>query len=481
MKPMGTPQTTAAEGALSAEELFRRHAPFVARFLFRLGLRPDGIEDALQEVFLVVHRQGGYRPGAAKPTSYLANLALYAASAHRRRERGRAARETDTAVEDVASGRSDPVQILETNESLRRLQSALERLDPDLRTTLVLVELEGETCASVAAAMGIPVGTVYWRLHQARKKFHRVLQAMEATRPARALALPAESFANGPRPERRDRVGMMVLLMTSPSGMSSEARDLLRLGGSRPPVGYAVEAGLARHVALVASATPAPSWANGLGSPAKGATWVAASATAIAAGAALVLFTRATPPTRSPESSPSRAPQALVATPVPTAPAAVARPAPAAPAAAGDEAPSSDPAVPVEALPLAPPPATASPIAPRIPPKNASPPAAPASAAPREESHDGDDDLLELQQVARAERLLGTDPGRALALARAAASHSAHGYVEEERSYVEIMALLGTGHLDEARPEVARFLRDHPESAFARRVREASVRARLAP
>src|SRR3974390_555032 len=111
---MGAPQSTANEECVSAEELFRRHAPFVARFLFRLGVRPDGIEDAVQEVFLVVHRQGGYRPGAAKPTSYAANLAVHAAEAYRRRERARGAREVDPAVENVASTRSDPVEVLET-------------------------------------------------------------------------------------------------------------------------------------------------------------------------------------------------------------------------------------------------------------------------------------------------------------------------------------------------------------------------------
>src|ERR1019366_4833735 len=125
-----------SEAAISAEDLFRLHAPFVARFLFRLGVGPDAIDDAVQEVFLVVHRQGGYRPGAARATSYLANLALHAASAHRRAQRRRRDRETDAAVEDVAAPASGPVEVLETNESLRRLQGLLGCLDPDLRSTL---------------------------------------------------------------------------------------------------------------------------------------------------------------------------------------------------------------------------------------------------------------------------------------------------------------------------------------------------------
>jgi hypothetical protein len=87
------------------------------------------------------------------------------------------------------------------------------------------------------------------------------------------------------------------------------------------------------------------------------------------------------------------------------------------------------------------------------------------------------DELLELQQVASAERLLASDPARALAIVHAVEARYPGGYVGEERAYVEIMALVALGRADEARPRIARFLRDYPESAFARRVREASQHA----
>src|SRR5258708_21912917 len=129
---MGAAQNTENEEHASAGELFRQHAPFVARFLVRLGVGPDGIEDAVQEVFLVVHRQGGYRPGAAKPRSYLANLAAYAAAAYRRKEPASAARENDAADEDVTSTPSDPVEVFEAHDSRPRLQDAHYRPGPEL-------------------------------------------------------------------------------------------------------------------------------------------------------------------------------------------------------------------------------------------------------------------------------------------------------------------------------------------------------------
>jgi hypothetical protein len=132
------------------------------------------------------------------------------------------------------------------------------------------------------------------------------------------------------------------------------------------------------------------------------------------------------------------------------------------------------PSVPVEALPPAVVAAVAVMAAPSVTPgaviARASAPVEPAPSS----AAIADDSSLELQQVARAERLLAADPAQALALARDAAARFPSGYVSEERAYVEIMALVALHRLDEARPHIARFLLDHPDSAFARRVREAA-------
>ena len=54
---------------------------------------------------------------------------------------------------------------------VQRVQSALATLDEDKRAVFVLFELEGESCESIAKGLEIPVGTVYSRLHSARKDF----------------------------------------------------------------------------------------------------------------------------------------------------------------------------------------------------------------------------------------------------------------------------------------------------------------------
>lgn len=163
---------------LDAAMLFQRHAEFVARFLTRLGVATGDLDDVVQEVFLVVHARGGYVPGPAKPTSYLGAIAARAASSYRRR-RGSYLQRSYALPEEIDGAQPDPVQILQSNESARALTRALAELDPELSSVLLLVDQEGVSCLELAASSGTPVGTVYWRLHKARKALRSALEAHE--------------------------------------------------------------------------------------------------------------------------------------------------------------------------------------------------------------------------------------------------------------------------------------------------------------
>jgi RNA polymerase sigma-70 factor, ECF subfamily len=165
---------------MTTDELFRKHAPFVARLLHRLGVPAREIDDVVQQVFVVVHRNGGYVPGPATPTSYLGAIAVKAASSARRRDGAQRSRQAGYSPELLASSGCDPVSLFEVRRELTQLQAALDEMDPELCAVLVLTEVEGESCASVAASQGIAVGTVYWRAHRARKQFRRIVQRLSA-------------------------------------------------------------------------------------------------------------------------------------------------------------------------------------------------------------------------------------------------------------------------------------------------------------
>jgi hypothetical protein len=105
-------------------------------------------------------------------------------------------------------------------------------------------------------------------------------------------------------------------------------------------------------------------------------------------------------------------------------------------------------------------------------------PATPAPAPAPTPSAAGDD-LLEMRAVADAERALAVDPALALRMVRSMDARFPSGYLNEERGYVAIMALLAIGNRAEAQPLVSRFLHAYPDSGFTRRVREASRAAHL--
>ena len=132
----------------------------------------------MQQVFVVVHKNGGYVQGPATPTSYLGAIAVRAASSARRRDGAQRSRDARYSPELLASTGCDPVTLLEVRHELMQLQAALDQMDPDLRAVLVLTELEGESCASIAASHGIAVGTVYWRAHRARKQFRQIARRL---------------------------------------------------------------------------------------------------------------------------------------------------------------------------------------------------------------------------------------------------------------------------------------------------------------
>lgn len=178
------------EERIDAGALFREHADVVERVLVRYGTPREEVADLVQEVFLVAHRKGGFEPGAAKPTTWLSAIAMRVASDRRRRRARKRTREQADSerVDDSASTGYTPREAAETTERLRRVRRALRQLTPPKRSVFILFELEGRSCGEIAEALHLPVGTVYSRLHDARRQFLRAYESPEAQRP---LAVPS--------------------------------------------------------------------------------------------------------------------------------------------------------------------------------------------------------------------------------------------------------------------------------------------------
>ena len=166
-------------GHIGAGELFRAHAPFVARFLVRMGAKQPELDDLVQDVFVVAHRRGGFAvTGQAAPTTWLAEIALRVVADSRRTRRRRPEHDGDK-LDTLAHAASAPDSVADARTALVALDASLETLDEEHRAVFVLFEIEGQSAASIADALHVPVGTVHSRLHSARR---RVLDAFQARR-----------------------------------------------------------------------------------------------------------------------------------------------------------------------------------------------------------------------------------------------------------------------------------------------------------
>jgi RNA polymerase sigma-70 factor (ECF subfamily) len=107
---------------MTAEALFRAHAAFVAKFVTRLGVARESVDDVVQEVFLAVHRRGGYVEGTAKPTTWLAEFALRVVSTHKRGDRRRRVTSDEGAVGSAVSTETGPEELVAHRAVLDRVQ-----------------------------------------------------------------------------------------------------------------------------------------------------------------------------------------------------------------------------------------------------------------------------------------------------------------------------------------------------------------------
>jgi RNA polymerase sigma-70 factor (ECF subfamily) len=128
-------------------------------------------EDVLQEVFLAVYRALPRFRGDSQLSTWIHRIAIRTALRSSARGRRRATIPLET--EPVAPVKGDPLVAAELIASFR---AALAGLPFRERVVLSLFSVEGLSHAEIAEILGIPVGTVWSRLHKARKRLLRALE-----------------------------------------------------------------------------------------------------------------------------------------------------------------------------------------------------------------------------------------------------------------------------------------------------------------
>lgn len=166
--PAVTPAPT-----LCFETVYEEHFDFVWRSLRRLGVRDALIDDAAQDVFVVVHKRLGDFEGRSSVKTWLFGVALRVARNYRRTAQRRDAEALPETVADTHS--PGPHEATAQAEAVRTLHALLDSLSDDRRAVFVMMELEQMSAPEVADALGVNLNTVYSRLRKARSEFETAL------------------------------------------------------------------------------------------------------------------------------------------------------------------------------------------------------------------------------------------------------------------------------------------------------------------
>ena len=160
----------------------RRHQKRVFRLAVHMLRNAAEAEDVSQEAFVRAYGALDRFDGRSEPFTWLyritVNLSLNVIRSRKTSQSAGAA--DDPRLEALLVERrpefSEPDRRATDRELGQALCEAVDSLTETLRTTLILVAVDGLSHAEVSAVLGCPEGTVAWRIHEARKKLREFLE-----------------------------------------------------------------------------------------------------------------------------------------------------------------------------------------------------------------------------------------------------------------------------------------------------------------
>ncbi len=155
-------------GALG--ELYDRHRDAVHHFVARATGDGHDVDDLVHAVFLTVAKSAAKYDGRPVCRPWLLGIAVRLLK--RRRHSMKRWVALLSSLGNLRPGTSDPRHALDARSEIDR---ALAEISEAKRVALLLAEVEGLSCNEIAELLGIPVGTVWTRLHAARRELRALL------------------------------------------------------------------------------------------------------------------------------------------------------------------------------------------------------------------------------------------------------------------------------------------------------------------
>ena len=152
--------------------VFREHYPYVVRLAASLTGDVDLAKDVAQDVFVAVFKGLPRFRGESSLKTWIYQITLRTAGRHCVKKRKQPAAGLALDFDELCGGEQ-----ADSAATLAELVAALDALPLEARTVLSLVAIEGLSHEAAAEVLGVPVGTVWSRLHAARRKLEAALGA----------------------------------------------------------------------------------------------------------------------------------------------------------------------------------------------------------------------------------------------------------------------------------------------------------------
>jgi len=168
--------TTNEEAEFTA--LVQRQSRFVFRVAHAVLLNAHDAEDAAQEIFLKLYKNGGWRE-AKNEQAFLARVAWRVAVDRRRGAKAAVSAAGPEPMPDLPSPIPSPEQTLVHANHHAMIHAMVNALPEELRLPLVLSAADELNSREIGSVLGIPEGTVRTRLQRARQILRQKLGALD--------------------------------------------------------------------------------------------------------------------------------------------------------------------------------------------------------------------------------------------------------------------------------------------------------------
>lgn len=174
----------------SFEALVRRYRKRIFALALHITGSSSEADDIAQEVFLKAYRALVDFEGRSAFFTWVYRMTVNR-SLNARRDRARRGEQSDDPRLELAvavDARSNPSRVTELRQTYSRLLRALDGLPADMRTTVILVSLQGLAHGEAAVIQDVSEGTIAWRMHEARRRLNEAMAPEKVQRKPRELS-----------------------------------------------------------------------------------------------------------------------------------------------------------------------------------------------------------------------------------------------------------------------------------------------------